>query len=189
QREAVREAKQIESLITQGVDAMILNLCGMEASSPAVRQARVAGIPNTNVMSETTVSPDVSVAFRDEETTEIALEHIAQLLGGKGNILVMHGYMGQAAQLKRAAATKTVLTKYPEISILAEQTAVWDRAKAMSLMENWILSYGNQFDAVFAQNDEMGMGALEAVEQAKLKDKVIVVSIDAIGDALQAVKN
>src|SRR5690554_5824570 len=73
--------------------------------------------------------------------------------------------------------------------LLAEQTAEWDRAKAMSLMENWIQSYGNQIDAVFAQNDEMGMGALQALEQAKLKDKVIVVSIDAIGDALQAVKN
>ena len=100
----------------------------------------------------------------------------------------MHGYMGQAAQLKRAAATKTVLAKYPDIRILAEQTAEWDRAKAMSLMENWIQSYGDQIDAVFAQNDEMGMGALQALEQANIKDKVVVVSIDAIADALQAVK-
>jgi len=189
QREAVRQVQQIESFISQGVDAIILNPCEMEASSPAVRKAREAGIPIINVNSETSVSPDGFVGSRDEESAEIALEHIAELLGGKGNILVMHGYMGQAAQLKRAAATKTVLTKYPEISILAEQTAEWDRAKAMSLMENWIQSYGNQIDAVFAQNDEMGMGALQALEQAKLKDKVIVVSIDAIGDALQAVKN
>src|SRR3546814_12472439 len=90
----------------------------------------------------------------------------------------MHGYMGQAAQLKRAAVTKTVLDKYPDIRILAEQTAEWDRAKAMSLMENWIQSYGDKINAVFAQNDEMGMGALQALEQAGLKDKVIVVSID-----------
>src|SRR5690606_21235936 len=79
--------------------------------------------------------------------------------------------------------------KYPDITILAEQTAEWDRAKAMSLMENWIQSYGTQIDAVFAQNDEMGMGALQALEQANLKDQVVVVSIDAIGDALQAVKD
>lgn len=189
QREAVRQVQQIESFISQGVDAIILNPCEMEASSPAVRKAREAGIPIINVNSETTVAPDGFVGSRDEESAEIALEHIAELMGGKGNIVVMHGYMGQAAQLKRAAATKTLLSTYPEITILAEQTAEWDRAKAMSLMENWIQSYGNQIDAVFAQNDEMGMGALQALEQAKLKDQVVVVSIDAIGDALQAVKN
>src|SRR5690606_21785204 len=132
--------------------------------------------------------PDGFVGSRDEESAEIALEHIAQRLGGMGNILVMHGYMGQAAQIKRASATKSVLNKYPDIRILAEQTAEWDRAKAMSLMENWIQSYGSRIDAVFAQNDEMGMGALQALEQAGLKDQVLVVSIDAIQDALQAVK-
>lgn len=189
QREAVRQVQQIESFISQGVDAIILNPCEMEASSPAVRKAQEAGIPIINVNSETAAAPDGFVGSRDEESAEIALEYIAQQLVGKGNIVVMHGYMGQAAQLKRAAATKTVLAKYPDISILAEQTAEWDRAKAMSLMENWIQSYGSRIDAVFAQNDEMGMGALQALEQANLKDQVVVVSIDAIADALQAVKN
>src|SRR5690606_35446673 len=85
-------------------------------------------------------------------------------------------------------ATKTVLANYPGMTILAEQTAEWDRANAMSLMENWIQSHGNKINAVFAQNDEMGMGALQALEQAGLKDQVVVVSIDAIADALQAVK-
>ncbi|MEX2592005.1 MAG: sugar ABC transporter substrate-binding protein [Anditalea sp.] len=189
QRASIRQIQQIESFISQGVDAIILNPCEMEASSPAVRRAQKAGIPIINVNSETTAPPDGFVGSRDEESAEIALEHIAKRLGGKGNIVVMHGYMGQAAQLKRAAATKTVLAKYPDITILAEQTAEWDRAKAMSLMENWIQSYGSRIDAVFAQNDEMGMGALQALEQANLKDQVVVVSIDAIGDALQAVKS
>ena len=189
QRQAVRQVQQIESFISQGVDAIILNPCEMEASSPAVRKAQEAGIPIINVNSETSVAPDGFVGSRDEESAEIALEHIAGLLEGKGKIVIMHGYMGQAAQLKRAAATKTVLAQYPGITILAEQTAEWDRAKAMSLMENWIQSYGNQIDAVFAQNDEMGMGALQALEQANLKDQVVVVSIDAIGDALQAVRD
>ena len=80
--------------------------------------------------------------------------------------------MGQAAQIKRAIGAKNVLDKYPDIKVLAEQTADWDRAKAMSLMENWIQSYGDKINAVFAHNDEMGMGALQALEQAKLKNKV-----------------
>lgn len=189
QRAAVRQVQQVESFIAQGVDAIILNPCEMEASSPAVQKAKEAGIPIINVNSETSAAPDGFVGSRDEESAEIALEHIAELLNGKGNIVVMHGYMGQAAQLKRAAATKTVLAKYPDMKLLAEQTAEWDRARAMSLMENWIQSYGNKIDAVFAQNDEMGMGALQALEQAGLKDEVVVVSIDAIDDALQAVKD
>lgn len=189
QRAAVTQVQQVESFIAQGVDVIILNPCEMEASSPAVQKARAAGIPIINVNSETTAEPDGFVGSRDEESAEIALQHIASLLRGKGNLVIMHGYMGQAAQLKRAAATKTLLADFPEITILAEQTAEWDRAKAMSLMENWIQSYGNRIDAVFAQNDEMGMGALQALEQAGLKDKVIVVSIDAIDDALRAVKD
>jgi inositol transport system substrate-binding protein len=56
-------------------------------------------------------------------------------------------------------------------------------------MENWIQSFGTNINAVFAQNDEMGLGAVIALENARLKDKVIVVSVDAISDALQAVKN
>lgn len=188
QREAIRQVQQVESFISQGVDAIILNPCEMEASSPAVRKAQEAGIPIINVNSETSALPDGFVGSRDEESAELALEYIAEALGGTGNLVVMHGYMGQAAQLKRAAATQSVLAKYPGISLLAEQTAEWDRAKAMSLMENWIQSYGERIDAVFAQNDEMGMGALQALEQAGLKEKVLVVSIDAIGDALRAVK-
>src|SRR3546814_7945881 len=106
----------------------------MEASSPAVEKAREAGIPIINVNSETRAEPDGFVGSREEESAEIALEHIAELLKGKGNLVVMHGYMGQAAKLKSAEATKTVLDKYPDIRILAEQNHEWDRAKDMSLL-------------------------------------------------------
>ena len=102
---------------------------------------------------------------------------------------MMHGFMGQAAQIKRDQGAREVLAKHPGLKLLADQTAEWDRAKAMTLMENWIQSYGTNINAVFAQNDEMGMGALLALERAKLKDKVIVASVDAIADALQAVKD
>lgn len=189
QRTADKQVQQIETFISQKVDAIILNPCEVEASSPAVEKAKAAGIPVINVNSETTAAPDGFVGSRDEESAEIAMTEIARLLNGKGNVLMMEGYMGQAAQIKRSAGAEKVLSKYPEIRILTRQTAEWDRAKAMSLMENWIQSYGDQVNAVFAQNDEMGMGALQALEQAKLKDKVVVVSIDAIADALQAVKD
>ena len=189
QRTAEKQVQQIETFISQKVDAIILNPCEVEASSPAIEKAKAAGIPIINVNSETSAAPDGFVGSRDEQAGEIAMEQIAKLIGGKGNIVIIDGYMGQAAQIKRAVGAKHILAKYPDIKVLAEQTAEWDRAKGMALMENWIQSYGDKINAVFAHNDEMGMGALQALEQAKLKSKVVVVSIDAIADALQAVKD
>ena len=189
QRSANRQVEQVESFIAQKVDVIILNPCEVEASSPAVEKALAAGIPIVNVNSETRVAPTAFVGSRDEESGRIAMEYIAQRLGGKGNVLMMHGYMGQAAQIERDQGAREVLARYPGLKLLAEQTAEWDRAEAMSLMENWIQSYGDRINAVFAQNDEMGMGALMALEQAGRKNKVVVVGVDAIADALQAVRD
>lgn len=188
ERSALKQVEQVESFIAQKVDAIILNPCEVEASSPAVDKAKAAGIPIINVNSETNSAPDAFVGSDDVEAGRIAMRFIAERLKGQGNVLIMHGYMGQAAQIQRDMGAKEILKEYPGLKLLAEQTAQWDRSKAMSLTENWIQSYGNQINAIFAQNDEMGMGAIKALTEAGLKDKVVVVSIDAIPDALQAVK-
>ena len=189
QRSAERQVQQIESFIAQRVDAIIINPCEVEASSPAVDRALAAGIPIVSVNSETRSVPTAFVGSRDEDSAHLAMDYIAGRIGGQGNLVMMHGYMGQAAQIKRAQGAREVLQKHPRIQLLAEQTAEWDRAKAMTLMENWIQSYGKRIQAVFAHNDEMGMGAVIALEQAGLKQGVVVASVDAIADALQAVKD
>lgn len=188
-RSPEKQVQQVESFIAQGVDAIILNPCEVEASSPAVDKALAAGIPVVNVNSETRSEPTAFVGSRDEESARIAMDYIAQRLKTQGNVVMMHGFLGQAAQLKRDQGAREILKQHPGLKLLADQTAEWDRAKGLTLMENWIQAQGDKIQAVFAQNDEMGMGALIALEQAKLKDKVIVVSVDAIADALQAVKD
>ncbi|MGV3557865.1 sugar ABC transporter substrate-binding protein [Larkinella arboricola] len=188
ERSALKQIEQVESFIAQGVDAIIMNPCEVEASSPAVTKALAANIPIINVNSETTAKPSAFIGSDDVESARIAMKFVAEKLNGKGNVLMMHGYMGQAAQIKREQGAREVLKQYPGLKLIAHQTAEWDRAKAMALMENWIQSYGNTINAVFAQNDEMGMGAVKALTDAGLKDKVVVVSIDAIPDALQAVQ-
>lgn len=188
-RSPERQVQQAESFIAQKVDAIILNPCEVEASSPAVTKALAAGIPIVNVNSETKTSPSAFVGSRDEESARLAMEYIAKKLGGRGNLVMMQGFLGQAAQLKRDQGAREVLAREPGLKLLAIQTAEWDRAKAVTLMENWIQAYGQNLQAVFAQNDEMGMGAVLALEQAKLKNRVLVVSVDAIADALQAVKD
>ena len=188
ERSALKQIEQVESFIAQKVDVIIMNPCEVEASSPAVTKALAANIPIINVNSETTAKPSAFIGSDDVESARIAMKFIAEKLGGKGNVVMMHGYMGQAAQIKREQGAREILKHYPNLKLIAHQTGEWDRAKAMSLMENWIQSYGTTINAVFAQNDEMGMGAVKALTDAGLKDKVIVVSIDAIPDALQAVK-
>ncbi len=188
ERSALKQVEQVESFIAQKVDAIIMNPCEVEASSPAVTKALAAKIPIINVNSETSTLPSAFVGSDDVESGRIAMKFIAEKLGGKGNVVMMHGYMGQAAQIKREQGAREILKQYPNLKLIAHQTGEWDRAKAMSLMENWIQSYGKDINAVFAQNDEMGMGAVNALTAAGMKDKVIVVSIDAIPDALQAVK-
>jgi inositol transport system substrate-binding protein len=188
QRSAEKQVQQVESFIAQKVDAIVLNPCEVEASSPAVDKALAAGIPIVNVNSETKSAPTAFVGSRDEESARLAMEYIAKRLGGKGEVVMMHGYMGQAAQIKRDAGAREVLAKNPGLHLLADQTAEWDRAKAQTLMENWLTAHGDKIAAVFAQNDEMAMGALLAIEHANKKDKIIVVGVDAIADALQAVK-
>jgi len=188
ERSALKQVEQVESFIAQKVDAIIMNPCEVEASSPAVAKALAAKIPIINVNSETSTKPSAFVGSDDVESARMAMTFIAEKLGGKGNVVMMHGYMGQAAQIKREQGAREILKQYPGLKLIAHQTAEWDRAKAMSLMENWIQSYGTEINAVFAHNDEMGMGAVKALTDAGLKTKVIVVSIDAIPDALQAVQ-
>ncbi len=188
ERSALKQIEQVESFIGQKVDVIIMNPCEVEASSPAVAKALAAKIPIINVNSETSVKPSAFVGSDDVESAKIALRFLAQKLSGKGNILMMQGYMGQAAQIKREQGAREVLKDYPGLKLIAQQTAEWDRAQAMSLMENWIQSYGSQINAVFTHNDEMGLGAVKALQAAGMKNKVIVVSIDAIPDALQSVK-
>ena len=189
QRSAEKQVQQVENFIAQKVDAIVLNPCEVEASSSAVDKALAAGIPIVNVNSETKSAPTAFVGSRDEESARLAMEYIAKRLGGKGEVVMMHGYMGQAAQIKRDVGARQVLAKNPGLHLLADQTAEWDRAKAQTLMENWLTAHDERINAVFAQNDEMAMGALLAVEHAKMKDKIIVVGVDAIADALKAVKD
>ncbi len=187
--DAAKQLQQVETFISQKVDAIIMQPQEQEACSPAIDKAKAAGIPIINCNSLTITEPDAYVGSNDSESAEIAMTYIAKQLGGKGNVLMMHGHPGQAAEVKRTEGAMDILAQNPDMTLLDEQTADWDRAEAMTLMENWIQAYGDQINAVFCQNDEMALGALNALVQAGKKDNVLVVGVDAIDDALQSVKD
>ena len=187
--DAAKQLQQVETFISQKVDAIIMQPQEQEACSPAIDKAKAAGIPIINCNSLTITEPDAYVGSNDSESAVIAMTYIAEQLGGKGNVLMMHGHPGQTAEVKRTEGAMDILAQNPDMTLLDEQTADWDRAEAMTLMENWIQAYGDQINAVFCQNDEMALGALNALVQAGKKDNVLVVGVDAIDDALQSVKD
>lgn len=187
--DAAKQLQQVETFISQKVDAIIMQPQEQEACSLAIDKAKAAGIPIINCNSLTITEPDAYVGSNDSESAEIAMTYIAEQLGGKGNVLMMHGHPGQTAEVKRTEGAMDILAQNPDMTLLDEQTADWDRAEAMTLMENWIQAYGDQINAVFCQNDEMALGALNALVQAGKKDNVLVVGVDAIDDALQSVKD
>ena len=188
QSDAQKQVSQVENFVSQKVDAIILNPCEVEASSPAVDRAKAAGIPLVNVNQVTKSQPDAYVGSNDFEAGRMAMEAIAKKLNGQGGVLMIHGIMGTSAQLQREAGAREIFAKYPGLKLIDQQTAQWDRAKAMALTENWIQAHKGKFSAVFAHNDEMAMGALLALEHAGLKKEVYVIGIDAIAQALTAVK-
>ncbi len=188
QSDVQKQFSQVENFVAQKVDAIILNPCELEASTPAVDYVKKAGIPLVLVNQVTKTPGDSYIGSNDFEAGRMAMEAIAQKLNGQGGVLMLHGIMGTSAQLQREAGAREVFAKYPGLKLVDHQTASWDRAKAMALTENWIQAHKGKFSAVFAHNDEMAMGALLALERAGLKKDVYVIGIDAIAQALSAVK-
>ena len=128
------------------------------------------------------VQPDDVAAGAQE------MQMMADKLGGKGNIVLLQGPLGQSGELDRTKGIEQVLAKYPGIKILAKDTANWKRDEAVNKTKNWISSFGPQINGVVSQNDDMGLGALQALKEVGRTD-VPIVGIDGIEDGLNAVKS
>lgn len=188
QGKAENQVSAVENFIAQKVDAIVLNPYDKEGCAPAVEKAVAAHIPIVVVNAQVVnlEKANAYVGSDDIDAGKIEMQHIADLIKGKGNVAIMHGPNGNSAEVQRTIGNKEILKKYPDIKVVFEQTANWDRAQALSLMENW-LQTGKQIDAVVAQNDEMALGASRAVQAAK--KNIPVIGIDAIPDALKGVKD
>jgi len=186
------QMSQFENMITQKYDAIIFSPVDVDAMAVAVDKAVKAGIPvfgvNTKVNSDKLTS---YIGSNDVTAGEIEMNWMAEKLGGKGNIVILEGPIGSSAQVQRKEGIHNVLAKYPDIKVLAEKTANWSRSEGLTLTENWLQAFNGKIDGVVGQNDEMALGATQALEGKGLNDrnKLPVVGVDAISDALKAVKD
>lgn len=183
------QASQVEQLVNQDVDAIIIVPAQADSLGPQIAKAKAKDIPvlavNTALVKSAglaaTVLPD------DVRAGEQEMQMMADELGGKGNIVLLQGPLGSSPELDRTKGVKNVLKKHPGIKILAKDTANWKRDEAVNKMKNWLSSFGDQIDAVVAENDDMALGALQALKEAG--QKLPVVGIDGIEDGLRAVRN
>lgn len=197
QNDVAKQQSQIQNFIAAGVDAIIVNPVDTDATAAMSKIAAEAKIPlvyvnrepiNVNELPET----QAFVASDERESGTLESKEICRLLKEAGkteaNIVVMMGELSNQAARQRTQDVHDVIAT-PECSfmkIAEEQTANWQRTQGADLMSNW-LSAGLQFDAVVSNNDEMAIGAIQAMKAAGMDMKTIIVGgVDATQDALAA---
>ncbi len=176
-----------ETLIAQGVDCVIMQAYDAAACEAGVEMCIEAGVPvlcAKTMLEDNTLCP--FVGQNDTDAGEMEMQWIADQLGGKGNIVILEGPTGNSAAIQRNDGIHNVLENYPDIKVLYTQTGNWNREEGMALMETW-LQMGEQIDAVVAHNDEMALGAYDAIADAGKAGEILVIGIDAIQAAKESV--
>jgi ribose transport system substrate-binding protein len=178
----------LENQITKGVAALAVAPTGASEVIPVLEHARAAGIPVVIVDTDIDWAPKLSYVGGDNQRAgRMAGEYIAKLLNGQGKVAVIRGILGVTTHEDRVAGFKQGIAKSAGVQLVAVQPANSERALGMSVMENLLTSHPD-LKAVFATNDQMALGAAEAVAARNLTGKVAIVGIDATWEAVRAVE-
>lgn len=192
QGDVVRQLNQVQGFLNQKVDAVIVLPVDTSATASMTRAAVAAKIPlvyvNRHPDERKLPTGVVTVASNDIEAGQLQMRYLAEKLGRKGTLAIIMGDLAQNATHDRTEGVKQILKDYPNIKVVEQQSAEWQRSKGMDLTSNWLLA-GSRFDAIIANNDEMAIGAAMALQQAgKAKGEVAIVGIDGLPDGLAAIK-
>lgn len=186
QNDASQQANQLQNFTSSGVSSIIVNPVDSDAVGPGVRSANKADIP--------VIAADRGVNKADTATLvasdnvaggKLAADALADKLGGKGSIVILQGTAGTSASRERGAGFTEGLKAYPDIKVVAKQPADFDRTKGLDVMTNLVQSHPG-ITGVFAENDEMALGAVKALG-SKAGTSVSVVGFDGTPDGLKAV--
>ncbi|MGH4122515.1 MAG: ribose ABC transporter substrate-binding protein RbsB [Clostridium sp.] len=185
QNDAAKERSNVEDLVQQGIAALIINPTDSDAVANSIKVA------NDNKIKVITVDRKASggevtchVASDNIKGGEMAAEFILEKLNGKGNLVELQGIPGASATRDRGKGFHNIVDKKDGVKVVSSQAADFDRQKGLNVTEN-IIQATPAFDAIFAHNDEMALGAVKAAKAAN--KKVIVVGFDGNADAKAAV--
>jgi putative xylitol transport system substrate-binding protein len=190
--DAAVQNDQAQLAINSKNDAIIVNPMDFEANIEVVKKAKAARIPvivtnarlNTREMTAEVASDDVLGGYLEAKS-------VLQKLGCKGNVVIIEGPKGGSGEIQRGQGNMKAISECPAgaVKILERRTANWSRAEALDLMQNWLSRHRGSIQGVIAQNDEMALGAIEAIKSAGQNvNKFAIAGIDGVTDALQAVK-
>lgn len=187
------QIRALRSFIAQKVDAIVLAPLVETGWDPVLRDAKRAGIP--------VIITDRSIATTDEslyacfigsdflEEGRMAAEWLAKKTGGKGRIVELQGTPGSAPANDRRKAFAEGIAKHPDLKIIDSQSGDFRRTGGKEVMEAFIKKHGKNIDVLYAHNDDMALGAVQAIEEAGMKPgtDILIVSIDAVREGVQAV--
>jgi ribose transport system substrate-binding protein len=187
QNDAAKQIAGVEDLIQKKVPVILLNPTDSDAVANVVKEATAAGIKVIS-LDRAVNGAEVSSHIASDNVAggKMAGEFLLKKLGNKGNLVELEGIPGSSAARERGEGFDSVIAGQPGIKIMAKQPANFDRAQGLTVMEN-ILQGSKDIQGVFAQNDEMALGAERAIEEAGVKN-VAIVGVDATPDGVAAVK-
>lgn len=182
------QMSDIENLVSRGVDAILINATDGEAVVPAVEEANEAGIPVLAIdrgISGGNVA--IYVASNNVTGGKMAAHYTAAKMALQGKIVMLEGIPGTSAARERGQGFTEVIDSLPDVEIIESEPAGFAQNEGYEVMQN-ILTAQSDIDAVFAQNDLMGLGALQAIEGAGRLDEMFVVGFDAVDPAIEAIE-
>lgn len=191
--DVAQQISQIETLIQRKVDVMTVWPVNGKAVVPAVKKAYDAGIPVLIVNSLIDESGyDYVAGFAGPDTYEEgvnAAKGMIMALDGQGKVVELMGLPGYVTAINRSGGFQDhIKENAPGIEILATEPADWNRAKATQVMENLIVKYGDEIDGVYVADDNIGIGALNALKEAGLAGEIVMTSACMFGEGYDAME-
>ncbi len=189
QNDSAKQTADIEGFISRGVDAILISPITVDSQVPVMERAMEAGIPVASVdRKANTDNILVHVGADNVEGGRAAARYIIEELGGSGRVIELEGTPGASAAIDRSTGFNEVMAE-SDVEIIASQPADFNRAEAQTVMENLIQS-NPEFDAVFGANDEMIIGAIEAMRGSGIEvEDIVTVGFDATPDAFSYIED
>lgn len=189
QDDSSTQLNDVEDMLQQDIDVLLINPTDSDAVGSAIGLANAEDVPVITVDRNAEDGEVVThIASDNVEGGEMAAEFLKEQLGEEGELVELEGIPGASATRERGKGFHNVIDEEDDIDVVANQSANFDRTEGLSVMEN-ILQSNNEIDAVFSHNDEMALGAVEALDAKGVLDDVLVVGFDAIGDAKEAIED
>lgn len=187
--DADTQEAQIRELIGQGVSAILVNPVDGDAIVTAIEAANAAGIPVLTVdRSAAGGEVESHIASDNQAGGEMAGEYLAEVINEAGEIIELEGIPGTSATQERGAGFNAAIAEYESVSLLAQEVANFSRDEGKTVFEQ-LLADHEIITAVFAHNDEMILGAIDAAKEANRAEDIVFVGFDAIDDAIIALED